>query len=62
MEEFYIRNNNNKVKVDLDEQLFIRILQLTYQRDRRFYKILKSKYEQLTQRELNDKKMILENL
>jgi len=62
MDNFEILNPRTKIKVDLNEVLFYRILQLTYSRDKRLYNILKSKYEQLTQHEVSDEKMILENM
>ena len=62
MDDFNISNSRTKVKVDFNQELFFRILQLTYQRDKRLYSILKSKYEQLIQQEINDDKMILENM
>lgn len=62
MEQFIIKNNSNKVQVDLHEDLYLNILRIVYLRDKGLYKILKSKYEQLTQKNFNDKLLNKNNM
>ena len=62
MDNFKIINKTNKVEVDLNEYLFINMLKIIYVRDKKLYSILKKKYEQLTQKEFDDKLLNIKNM
>jgi len=49
--EFKLYSEDKKIMVNFDETIYLSILKIVYIRDKTLFKILKSKYEQLTQKE-----------
>ena len=52
---YIIKNSKNGIEIEINEYLFLRILTILKTRDKRLYEITKEKYEQLEQKNLNDK-------
>jgi len=51
VEEFKLFSEDKRIMVEFDETIYLSILKIVYTRDKELFSILKSKYEQLTQKE-----------
>ena len=61
MEQVEIINKRKNQKVIMNEFLFIRILQISFIRDKRIYSVLKDKYEILFQKDFDETILDIKN-